>query len=114
MKYNPSFLPPAEHELLAFHGSILDLVQEPDRRQGAVLFHDVDFLHVRGIADTELLLRVSAVHLVFHVVDDDDAVGRDTPVGLKEEGPVKILVRKPADLFRFGKEPLLGSLSPEG
>jgi hypothetical protein len=48
------------------------------------------------------------------MVDDDDAVGRDTPVGLKEEGPVKILVRKPADLFRFGEEPLLRSLSPEG
>ena len=61
-------------------------VEDADRGKGAVLFHNEDLIHVRGIAEGDALLCEAVVHLILHLVDDDHGIGRNTSLNFQKEG----------------------------
>ena len=93
---------------------VLLFVQEADGSEGTVGLHDEDILKIRGIAQADALFGKAAVHFVFHVVDDDDAVGGNPAFDLQQEVRIDLICGKAPDELRLFKIPVLWGNAAQG
>ena len=103
-----------EIDFFTFDRRVFLFVQQVDRRQGSVLFHDVDPVHIRRKTQGDALFCKTAVYFVLDLVDRDHAVGGYPALYFQKEGFADLLIRKPADQLRFGEVPFLRGFSFQG
>ena len=99
--------PFGKEEFFPLHGSVLLLVQEPYREQGAVRLCHIDLIHARGAAQPYPLPGKAHVHLILHVPDGDHTVCGYPALQFQEEIRFHLFFRETAYLFRLGEETFL-------
>ena len=73
----------------AFNLCVFLFVQESDGGKGVIGFHNEDIFQVRGITKADALSGKAEIHLVFHLVNHDNAVSGDPAFDFQKE----VLVR---------------------
>lgn len=86
-----------------FYGCVFLFVKDTDGSQGPVLLHNKDVLHIQGITQGDALFCKAAVHFIFNMDDDNDAVCGNTAFQLQKETLFDLMHVQTADLPRFGK-----------
>lgn len=78
----------------AFDKGIFSLVQQAYRSQCPISLDYKQIFKIRGISEPDVLLRKTAVNLIFDLVNGYHAVGRDLPLHFEKETVVDLFICK--------------------
>lgn len=76
-------------------------IEQADRCQGAVCFHNKDVLYIRGIAKGDPMFGKTVINLILHLVDHDNRISGYPAFDFEEERAFNQIIREPANQFRL-------------